>query len=145
MKAFDTLKWDYLFTILKSMNFPDKFLKWVKLCLSTVSFSINLNGSLTGRFTSTRGIRQGDPLSHSLFILAMEGFNQILNQKIRIQELNYHPRCERLKISNLAFADDLFILCKADISSIKVVMEALEGKMRNLHIWIKTTTKGDNK
>lgn len=126
MKAFDTLRWDYLFTILDHMNFPDKYIKWVKLCVTTASFSINLNGALTGRFSSSRGLRQGDPLSPCLFIIAMEGFNQLLKQKIRQQIFHYHPRCEKLELTSLAFADDLFILCKADTQSVIVVKEILE-------------------
>lgn len=37
-----------------------------------------------------------------------------------------HPKCDKLNLSSLAFADDLFILSKADIESFKVIKETLE-------------------
>lgn len=74
MKAFDTVKWDYLLTILTQMNIPKKVRQWIFLCVcvSTVSFSINLNGSLTDNFNVSRGLRQGNPLFQTLFILVMK-------------------------------------------------------------------------
>lgn len=110
MKAFDTVRWDYLMSILDSMNIPPKLKKWIYLCISTASFSINLNGSLIGNFTSSRGLRQGDPLSPYLFILVMEGFTQLLKDKIRPSTFQFHDKCNTLSIASLAFADDLFIL-----------------------------------
>lgn len=125
MKAFDTVSWTYLDWILQNMNFPDEFIKWIELCITTTSFSINLNGSLNGHFKASRELRQGDPLSSSLFILITEGFNQILNIKASDPCFTFHRRCEQLKISSLIFADDLFILSKADSQSILKFQEAL--------------------
>ena len=38
----------------------------------------------------------------------------------------YHPRCRRIKLSYLCFADDLMIFCKGDISSVKVVCNRIQ-------------------
>lgn len=61
MKAFDTMRWDYLLRILDFINIPAQFRKWIYLCISTASFSINLNGSLIDNFTSSMGFKQGVP------------------------------------------------------------------------------------
>jgi len=44
-----------------------------------VKFSILVNGISTGFFQSSRGIRQGDPLSPLLFVVVMESLSRMLN------------------------------------------------------------------
>lgn len=95
-------------------------------CVTTVKYSINLNGSLEGFFAAGKGLRQGDPLSPYLFLLVMEAFTCILDANIEYGGFTYHPKCKQLAISHISFADDLFILAKADRDSIQVVHNALK-------------------
>ena len=48
-------------------------------CISTVKFFILINGSPSDFFGSSRGIRQGDPLSPLLFDIVMEGLSRMLD------------------------------------------------------------------
>lgn len=125
MKAFDTVKWQYLLSMLKAMNFPPNFVRWIELCITTASFSINLNGSLTGNFKASRGLSQGDPLPPYLFILVMEGLTQLLEKQALSNPFSYHPKCTALNITSLAFADDLFIFSKADVNSVTSIKNTL--------------------
>ncbi|RVX12904.1 Transposon TX1 uncharacterized 149 kDa protein [Vitis vinifera] len=81
-KAYDYVDWSFLFAVLENMGFAERRCCWIKWCLSTVRFSIMVNGSPTGFFQSSRGLRQGDPLSPYLFVVLMEAFSCLLKRAV---------------------------------------------------------------
>lgn len=63
MKAYDNVWWEFLFDVLRAMSFPTRMIHWIKVCVTSATFSICINGSLHGYFQGVRGLRQGDPMS----------------------------------------------------------------------------------
>ena len=124
-KAFDTISWSYILGILSSMGTPSLLLKCIKACITTPSFSISVNGELAGFFASKRGLRQGDPLSPFLFIIAMEAFSRSLSLVARRQDFQFHPKCKDINLTHLCFADDIFLFARGTISSVKVILDEL--------------------
>ena len=111
--------------ILSNMGTPTHLLKCIKACITTPSFSISINGELAGFFASKRGLRQGDPLSSFLFILAMEAFSRSLAVAANRQGFKFHPRCKDINLTHLCFADDMFLFSRGTRSSVQVFMDEL--------------------
>lgn len=125
LKAYDTLRWDFLWDVFEIMGFPRKFVSWIKACITTPSFSVSINGGLHGFFHSSRGLRQGDPMSPYLFVLCMNVLSNIMMNKTKDKAFQYHWRCSRTKITHLSFADDLLLFAHGDRKSCKVIHEVL--------------------
>lgn len=108
-------------------------------CVTSVSFSVLINGSPYGYMTGSRGLRQGDPLSPSLFILCAD----VLSSLIQQAERHHLIQPIRLSIggppiSHLLFADDSLFFLKADQNNSQRLLqifkdyETVSGQMINL-------------
>lgn len=53
-----------------SVGFPPKFVSWVKECITSMRFSIALNGTMVGYFKGGKGLRLEDSISPYLFVVA---------------------------------------------------------------------------
>ena len=113
-KVYDHVNWDTLFYLLERMGFGGRWRSWLKTCVTTVRFSVLVNGSPAGFFGSSRGLRQGDPLSPLLFLLIMEVLSCILKKTEKgslIQGFHVGPiNSTGIYISHLLFADDTIFL-----------------------------------
>uniref|UniRef100_A0A7C9AA13 Reverse transcriptase domain-containing protein n=1 Tax=Opuntia streptacantha TaxID=393608 RepID=A0A7C9AA13_OPUST len=142
-KAYDHVSWSFLLEILDKMRFPSKWRKWISFCISTVRFSILINGEPAGFFSSSRGLRQGDPLSPLLFILVMEALSKLALKAVEegflegVKISNSHS--EGVLISHLLFADDTLFFCKPNennlgyLKCILLIFEAMSGLRVNLN------------
>lgn len=61
-KAFDTVKWSFITSVLTAMGLPSQFVCWIYMCISTVSFSVAVNGELAGFFSVVQGVFDKDAL-----------------------------------------------------------------------------------
>ncbi|GKE02536.1 RNA-directed DNA polymerase, eukaryota, reverse transcriptase zinc-binding domain protein [Tanacetum coccineum] len=106
-KAFDSLRWDYLDVIIKNLGFGFKWRTWIEGCLKKSRTSVLVNGSPTAEFEIFKGLRQGDPLSPFLFILAMEGLHASIRKAVDVGVFKGASICQgNLGLSHLFYADD---------------------------------------
>jgi hypothetical protein len=116
-KAFDHVNWKFLLYMLKRCGFGDKWVSWISQCISSACHSVLVNGSLAGFFNSSRGLRQGDPLSPLLFIVVMEALSKMLSGAVdsgRLSCFSMGSRPPMINISHLLFADDILVFCEAN-------------------------------
>ncbi|XP_019251421.1 PREDICTED: uncharacterized protein LOC109230371 [Nicotiana attenuata] len=103
------------------------FVDWIMICVKAISYSITINGKSTKPFEARKGLRHEDPLSPYLFVLVMGYLNMQL--KTLAQQLNFkfHPKCAKLKLIQLGFADDFLLFCRGDIIYVKMLFDCLQS------------------
>jgi hypothetical protein len=107
-RAFDSIGWNFLLEVLEKLGFSTKWRDWIAALLGSASSRILINGQPTKDIRHERGLRQGDPLSPLLFILAIDPLQRIIevaaNKGILSPVL---PRAANLRCS--LYADDAAI------------------------------------
>jgi len=78
-KAFDTAEHSAILEMLATMGFPSRWISWVQAILFSGTTSVLLNGVPGKNFSCKRGVKQGNPLSPLLFVLAAEILQYIIN------------------------------------------------------------------
>lgn len=125
-KAYDRVEWRFLKGVMVKMGFSLGWCSLIMDCISTVSFSVNINGSPKGYFLPQRGLRQGDPLSPYLFLLCVESLSSML---LNALNSNYISGCKVARncpsISHLFFADDSLLFCKASMTECQIIQDIL--------------------
>ncbi|GKF62586.1 putative RNA-directed DNA polymerase, eukaryota, reverse transcriptase zinc-binding domain protein, partial [Tanacetum coccineum] len=128
-KAFDSLRWDYLDMVMGKIGFGHKWRFWIFDCLHNARSFVLVNGSPTSEFDICRGLRQGDPLSLFLFILAMEGLHMLTH---KAEAMGIFKGAifgnDNMRISHLIFADDVIFIGDCNILGVGVP-EAIVSNM----------------
>lgn len=103
-KTYDRVEWHFLEQAMLKISFSTNWVSIVMNCISTISFSIMINGQAKGFFKPQRTLRQGDPLSPYLFLLCAESLSHMLTTALRqgnISGCQISSSCP--KISHLFF------------------------------------------
>ncbi|RVW30839.1 LINE-1 reverse transcriptase-like [Vitis vinifera] len=115
-KAYDNINWQFLLKVMQKMGFGSKWLRWMWWCISIAKYSVMVNGVPASFFSSSKGLRQGDPLSPYLFVMGMEVLSVLIR---RVVEGGFISGCKIQRgrgrvvhIAHLLFADDTIVFCR---------------------------------
>lgn len=129
-KAFDSIEWDFVLNILHAFDIPAEFIKWIQTCITSPYYSVAVNGELAGFFLGKKGLRQGDPISSSLFVMAMDILLKELDKAVQEGKFGAHPDCLHPLVTHLSFADDLLIFFDGSSSSLRGILSVLRDFQR---------------
>lgn len=125
-KAYDRVSWSFLMKVLDKMGFNKLVTDKIWRLVANNWYSVLINGQYYGLFHSTRGVKQGDPLSPSLFIMTVEVLSRALNN------LNSLPGFKGFglpkwseRTTHLAYTDDTIVFDSADSYSLRMIMKTL--------------------
>ncbi|XP_075096386.1 putative mitochondrial protein AtMg01250 [Nicotiana tabacum] len=94
-------------------------------CVKIVSYSIIINVEPSEPFPAAKGLRQGDPMPPFLFAIAIEYLSRCLNGLKKKCIFKYRPKCSKIGITHLSFADDLLLFARGDMSSVTQLQQCL--------------------
>ena len=127
-KAYDSVRWEYMYGMLDRMDFHNTWIKWIRGCMESATVSVLVNGSPTEEFRSTRGLRQGDPLAQFLFTVVEEGLSRLVRQAIKINLLSgVKIGSKEVDVSFLQYADDTLFFCEDSWSTVVSMKAILRG------------------
>ena len=123
-KAYDRVEWPFLEQILLKLEFQESWVDLIMGCITTVTYSILVNGEPKGMITPLRGLRQGDPLSPYLFLFCVERLNALLCGATSRGEIHGFSICRSgPKLNHLFFVDDCLIFCKSTLEECNKIQE----------------------
>ena len=101
-KAFDSIKWNFIHKCLETFNFGLDLRQWIKVFYTAISSYVFNNGYASKHFHLERGVRQGCPLSGTLFVIVIELLVQSIRRSKEIKGITideHNERCSGLKLN----------------------------------------------
>lgn len=126
--------------MMEKMGFCDRWVRWIMLCVSSVSYSVLVNDDSVGPIVPGRGLREGDPLSPYLFLICAQGLTCLIKRAEGRGDIHGIQICQGApSVSHLLFADDSFLFFRASerecnvMKSILATFEAASGQAVNFN------------
>lgn len=119
-KAFDNVSWDFIDYMFEKSDFGIKWRRWIRMCISSTSFAVMINGGPSFFVNASRDLRQGDPLFPLLFILVMEALNKLLEQARTLSLIKGITvgKEKKIELTHLFFAEDTLLFCQTEANNL---------------------------
>lgn len=121
-KAYDRVDWSFLLYMLREFGFKEVNVDLFFRLIANNWFSVLINGEPSGFFRSSRGVRQGDPVSPAMFVLVAEFLGRGLHHLFMQDESRFYVSAGS-RVPYLAFADDIFIFFRCSQDALEAIRE----------------------
>lgn len=141
-KAYDSVSWSYLEYMLRRLGFVEKWCLWMCSCIFSGHVSMLVNESPTNEIQGRRGLRQGDPFSPFLFLVAPEGLVGLVRNTVEFGPYKPLQVNNEVSFSSLQFADNTIMAGETtweNIWSIKAILWGFELVSGYVLILLKVT------
>jgi hypothetical protein len=130
-KAYDRVEWAFLEKMMQKLGFSEQWINLIMKCVSTVSYSMLINGQSMGQIIPSRWLRQGDPLSPYLFLLCVEALSALIRKAEGEGWLSgVLITATGFRLSHLFFVDDSLLFCLADFTEWSQILSMLNSYER---------------
>lgn len=125
-KAFDKVEHEVILQVLAHKGFPTKWVDWMRCILTSGSSSVLLNGIPGKSFQCKRDVRQGDPLSPFLFVMAADLLQSVVNDAAN-NNIIAHPLGPDFggPYPIIQYADDTLLIMPADAAELIALKDIL--------------------
>jgi len=139
-KAYDKVKWSFVQQTLRMKGFSQKWCEWIETFIQRGHVGIKINDQIGQNFQTSKGLRQGDPLSPILFDIVADMLAILINRAKEEGLVNgIVPHLVDGGLSILQYADDTILFMDHDIekaTNMKMILcafEQLSGLKINFH------------
>lgn len=115
-RAFDSISWLFLFEVLRAKGFSAVWCSRIAILLSTARSRVLINGCLGKKFSHACGLRQGNPISPLLFVIAMDVLTAMVVKAQQMGAISTVLGCSSFQ-RLLIYADDVMLFIKPINSS----------------------------
>jgi hypothetical protein len=113
-RAYDKVSCLYLRLLLLHLGFSLPLVKWIMGCVTSTTFSVLINVPASAFFKTSRGFRQGCPLSLCLFLLVVERMGRAIHEAKRCRRFQGIQVGRGISITHLLFVNDVLLFYFGD-------------------------------
>ena len=121
-KAFDSVEHNFIFATLRKFEFGAQFINWIRILLKNNQSCVLNHGFSTGYFYTSRGTRQGDPISPYIFILVLEMLAELIRSNKEVKGITLGGT----QVDLMAMYADDSTFFVADLPSLRTLTQCIK-------------------